>query len=254
MSRLKGKSAFITGGSKSIGKSIAISFAKEGANVIIGYSSSQKAAEETANEAQKYNVKAYTLHSDLSNPSEIDQWLDFCDQKLGRLDVVVNNAGVLTRRDFLDVPEEELNYVTQINMLSPFILIQKAAKYMIKNSIQGSIINISSVSSDRAALNVSHYEASKAGLSMVTKSAAFNLAKHGIRVNEIAPGLTQTDINKQQWEQDYETWEKRKEMIPIGRAGKPEDHAGAAVFLASDESSWMTGGRIVIDGGVTTRL
>jgi NAD(P)-dependent dehydrogenase (short-subunit alcohol dehydrogenase family) len=122
---------------------------------------------------------------------------------------------------------------------------------MVARDSGGSIINVTSISAERAYPNLSHYQCAKAGQTMLTRGMALELAPHGIRVNSISPGLTATDINRQQREEQPEVWRQRASRVPLGRTGTPEDHAGAAVFLASDDAAWVTGTTIVVDGGQT---
>ena len=170
-------------------------------------------------------------------------------KSLGSIDILVNNVGVTTRTAFTETTSEQFDFVFSNNLKFPFFLSQRVVKHQLDRKIEGSIINISSVSAYKAISKMAHYQCSKAGLSMLTKSLAYELAPHRIRVNTISPGLTATQGNRNQWEGDPELWRHRGKDIPLGRAGVAADHAGAAVFLASDESSWMTGGDIVIDGG-----
>jgi len=139
--------------------------------------------------------------------------------------------------------------VLSVNLKAPFFLTQLVAQHMMERNIKGSIVNISSISANLADHDIAHYEASKAGLTMFTKSAAYALAAHSIRVNAIIAGLTATNINRAQREHQNDLWQARISRIPLGRAGKPSDYAAAVVFLATEESSWMTGASLTIDGG-----
>lgn len=247
--RFEGKKVLVTGGSRGIGRAISIAFAKEGADVLISYCKSKQEAIETVSEIHRNGNYASCLQIDLSNRNETHKFIDRAMIELGHIDVLINNAGALTRHTFLDVPEKELERIIEINLLAPFILTQNVAKEMIKHEIKGSIINIGSISSEKASYSLPHYEMAKAGLLMMTKSASLALGPYGIRVNSIQPGLTETDINNDLRKDGKSNWKGKIESIPLGRVGKPQDHIGAVLFLASDESSWMTGASMIIDGG-----
>ena len=249
MSRLKGKNAVVTGGANGIGAAIVRAFVSEGANVFFTSRSDREAAESLQNEFSSANVKTSFLIGDNADWSTLNavfsQSIDF----LGHVDILVNNAATMTRSSYLDITKEEYETIMDVNHRFPFFCIQLFAKHMIENGILGSMINVSSVSASRAVSKMAHYQSSKAALSMLTKSAAYELAEYGIRVNTISPGLTATKANRNQWEDDPELWASRSSGIPLNRPGVANDHAGAAIFLASNESSWMTGGDLVIDGG-----
>ncbi|MGH2561044.1 MAG: SDR family NAD(P)-dependent oxidoreductase, partial [Thermomicrobiales bacterium] len=170
---------------------------------------------------------------------------------LGRIDVLVNGAGMLTRSPVLDLPVEDFDRVLAVGLKGPFLLSQAVARQMVARKEGGCIINITSISAERAFPQLVHYQCAKAALAMLTKGMALELAPHGIRVNAIAPGLTATDMNRAHWHDQPEIWQQRAARIPLGRAGTPTDHAGAAVFLASAAADWITGTTIMIDGGQT---
>lgn len=247
--RLKGKKAIVTGGSRGIGRAIAIGFAREGADLIITYVHDKFSADNTLNEINNYGNKAIAVYLDLEDSNSLDKMNDEVLSFFGEIDILVNNAGFLRRKNFLDISQEEFFNVLNINLAGPFLLTQHIAKQMQQQNTGGSIINISSISDHIASHGLSHYQCAKAGLSMLTKGAALELAQYGIRVNTISPGLTATDMNRTQWENHTEIWQTRVADIPLQRAGLPEDHVGAAIFLASDESAWMTGACLVMDGG-----
>jgi NAD(P)-dependent dehydrogenase (short-subunit alcohol dehydrogenase family) len=247
--KLSGKKILVTGGNRGIGRAIAIAFANAGADVLISYNKNEHEAIETITTMHKFNRYANCIKVDLSNRIETQTLIEEAVKELGHIDVLVNNAGILTRQTFLDVSDKDLERVIEINLIAPFILTQNIAKEMIKKGIKGSIINIGSISSEKASRSLSHYECAKAGLLMMTKSAALALGNYGIRVNAIQPGLTETDMNFDIREKDELKWQEKISSIPLGRVGIPEDHVGAALFLASDDSSWVTGASIIIDGG-----
>ncbi len=247
--RLKGKTAIITGGGRGIGRAIAEKFAQEGADVLITYVNDKTSAEVTQQKLQTYGGKSTALSVDLAEPDQICRLKKEAVALLGKVDILVNNAGFLTRKNLLDITQDELFKILNVNLTGPFFLLQQIAAQMQLQNSGGSIINISSISDSIASNGLTHYQCAKAGLSMLTKGAALELAQYGIRVNTISPGLTATDMNRNQWENQTEVWQSRVAGIPLKRAGLPEDHVGAAVFLASDESAWMTGACLVMDGG-----
>lgn len=247
--RLEGKTALITGASNGIGRSIALAFAREGAQVFITYNKDLDAALTLTREIEKLGQKIGIMQLDVQNPNAAQALFESSIKFLGKIDILVNNVGVATRTPFLETTYDEYDSVFSANIRFPFFLSQMVGKSMIKNEVEGSIINISSISAFKAISQMAHYQCSKAALSMLTKSISYELAAHRIRVNTISPGLTATNANRNQWEENPDLWRFRGKDIPLRRTGIPEDLAGAAVFLASQESAWMTGADLVIDGG-----
>jgi len=249
MTRLAGKHALVTGGSNGIGAAIVAAYAREGARVAFSYRSDDPAAESVTRAAVEAGGQVVALRHDGGDADAADTLLEWALAALGRIDVLVNNAAAFTRTPFLEVRPEEYDRMLAVNLRFPFFLTQAVARQMREGGVRGSIINVSSVSAFRAVSRMSVYQCSKAGLSMLTKGAAYELAPFGIRVNTISPGLTATKSNRPQWRDDPAVWRSRAEGIPLGRPGVPDDHAGAAIFLASDESAWITGADLVVDGG-----
>lgn len=247
--RLKNKKAIITGGNKGIGRAIALGFAEQGCELLITFNSDLAAAKEVAGLLNKQGKIVHLVKLDITNPADIKNLMNEVKEKFGVIDILVNNAAKLTRSDFRELSLDEWDAIFNTNLRGPFLLMQEAANIMISHKRPGSIINISSISDRIATTGLSHYQAAKAGLSMLSKGCALELATYGIRVNTLCPGLTQTNINQSQWTNDTPVWQSRVMQIPLGRAGLPVDQVGAAIFLASDESMWMTGAEIVIDGG-----
>ncbi len=243
--KLQGKKAVVTGASGSIGQAIAIGLANAGAEVAISYRSNESGANETL----AAMGKGHALYADFSEPNGPEKFLEEASAKLGAIDILVNNAGIVDRTDFLSLDPETFEEVLHVNLTIPLRLMQWTAKAMIERKSQGQIINISSIGAIRTAPNRTAYTCSKAGLEMLTKSAAIELGPYGIRVNGIAPGVTETGMAVESAKKEPEWLGKKTERIALGRIGKPEDYAGAAVYLASDESAWMTGQTMVIDGG-----
>lgn len=237
----------ITGANRSIGQAIAIAFAKEGAQVCISYRSDEKGAQQTVETIQKMGGRAKAIYADFADTKNVIMFFDQALEYLESVDIVVNNAAGYNTKSFLDVSVDEFEKLHKISITTPMILTQLAAKYMIKNGIAGNIINISAISGERPYPNRVAHSTAKAALNMLTKNSALELAQYNIRVNAIAPGATPYDS------QDFETLSNALN-IPLKRTGTPEDQAHAAVYLASDESSWMTGQILTIDGGQSLSL
>ncbi|MFI6501798.1 SDR family NAD(P)-dependent oxidoreductase [Nonomuraea typhae] len=249
MDRLKGQRAIVTGGANGIGRAIAVAFAREGCEVFFTALRDEEAALATLAELRGHGVRADYLLLDGADPDGVAQLMEAATRALGTADVLVNNAATMTRSRYLDITPEEYERVMAVNLRFPFFATQSFAARLRAENLPGSVINVSSISAFKAVSAMAHYQSSKAGLSMLTKSAAYELAPYGIRVNTISPGLTATKSNAPQWRDDPGLWRERSKDIPLGRPGTPDDFAGAAVFLASPESSWMTGGDLVVDGG-----
>jgi glucose 1-dehydrogenase len=167
--------------------------------------------------------------------------------EFGRLDVLVNNAGVLRRTPVLEIGEEEWDLILAIDLKGPFLCAQAAARQMVEQG-SGSIVNISSVNEERPGPGLAHYSSAKGGLRMLTRQLALELAPHGIRVNSVAPGLVETDLNRADIA-DTAWREARIARTPLKMIGKPDDVVGAALFLASDDSRYATGTSVFVDGG-----
>lgn len=244
--KLKGKKAIVTGANRSIGKAIAELFAKEGAEIIMSYRSDKKGAEETVREIQKNEGIAKALHADFSTYEGIEKFYQESVHVLGRVDILVNNAAGYNTLDFFELKTQDFEQLLQVSLMTPFFLSQLAAKGMVQGQVAGNIINISSISGSRPSLNRVAHASGKAALNMLTQCMALELARHRIRVNAIAPGYT-----------PYEESSGRDpyvEEIPLGRPGEPKDQASAALFLATDESSWITGQILTVDGGHSVAL
>ncbi|WP_063906186.1 SDR family NAD(P)-dependent oxidoreductase [Burkholderia ubonensis] len=253
MRRLEGKRILITGGSRGIGKAMVRGFVRHGAAVAFTYRTEERLALELVDEMNREGHAVSCFRLDCAESGSAQATFDSAVGLLGSIDVLVNNVGMTTRSAFVEITAEELGLVFSNNFFFPFALTQIFARHWLstRNSAgcNKSVINISSLSSERAVSRIAHYQCSKAALSMLTKSAAYELADSGIRVNTISPGLTATEGNADQRDRNPELWVRRVSHIPLSRAATPEDHVGAAIFLASDESRWMTGSSITIDGG-----
>lgn len=251
MAKLQNKNAVITGASSGIGQAIAIAFAKEGANLVITYQNNKQGAEKIQKAIQHLGRQCHVIQVSLMQDEDLSSLITESVRFLGGIDILVNNAATLTRHEnFLDIPIAEFDVVQAVNYRAPFILTQSVANVMRQQSRGGSIINISSVSTQLLTPGLTHYECSKAALDMLTKSSASALARYHIRVNAISPGLIETNMNAHQRDMLPGVWQKRCARVPLQRSGQPNDIVPMAVLLASDESAWITGAIIGVDGGM----
>lgn len=244
---LKNKNVLVTGGSRGIGAGICTAMASCGANVIINYHQHKENAEQLAEKLQQnYNVKALSFQADIAKEAEIIDMFKFIDTSVDSIDVLVNNAGCETVEHAVDLPLNEWDRVFNVNLRGAFICSQEAGKRMIKQK-QGVIINISSIHDKVARKGLIHYCSAKAGMNMMTKCLALELAAHNIRVVAVSPGAIETEMNRK--EIDKFGREKFNNWIPLGRVGNVEDVAWTCAFLASDKAAYYTGTEIYIDGG-----
>ena len=247
MFSLKGKLALVTGSSRGIGRAIAKSLAEAGADIILHCRSNIAECEKAKEEILKLGVKCDYITADTSKPEDIKSMFNYIEDKYGYLDIMVNNAAVLSRTPFLELTVDEWNWVMETNSRGYFLCTQSAAKLMLGRK-GGRIINISSISQYEAAVNRTHYCASKGAIGMLTKGSALELAPYGITVNSVLPGSIHTDFNNDVLS-DPEYYEACRQGIPLKRLGKADDISGAVTFLATDEASYITGAEIVVDGG-----
>jgi len=248
MSKLQGKVAIVTGASKGIGAAIAKAYAAEGATVVVNYASDRAGAERVVAEIEGGQGKAIALQADVAKGGDVDRLFAVTKETYGRVDVVVNNAGVFAFQPLDQVTEAEFHRQFNINVLGSLLVAQQAGKHF--DGKGGAIVNVSSVVSDSPVANSTIYSATKGAVDTLTRALAIELAPRNIRVNNIAPGGTITEGARTlgMIGSDFE-----KQIVadtPLGRLGQPEDIAKVAVFLASDDSSWLTGERISASGGL----
>lgn len=247
--QLQGKVAIVTGAATGIGQAIAIRFAREGAPVVIDYVGPQGTASKTEQAIADGGGKCVSVAADVSKPDDVRKLVDAAVKNFGRIDIVVNNAGIEKKAAFVDYPFEEAQKILAVNLMGPFLVSQAAARQMIEQGAGGRIINISSIHEDLPMPTNAAYCASKGGLRMLTRTIAVELAKYGITVNNIGPGAVYTPIDAD-IEAQPEVEKALMAEIPLNRWGKPEEIAGLAVYLASDEASYVTGSTYFIDGGM----
>jgi NAD(P)-dependent dehydrogenase (short-subunit alcohol dehydrogenase family) len=244
---LTGQTALVTGAQQGIGKAIAIALAREGANVVINYFDDKAAADAVAASVLAAGGKALVVAGDVSGAGVPGALVDATVGAFGKIDILVNNAGVFPRVAFLDMTEKDWDFVHSINLKAGFFCAQAAARAMIAAGTQGAIINLASSAIFGASPQGVHYSASKGGVVSMTRAMAMELAPRKIRVNAIAPGLTDTAQPRYGMTEDELV--ARAATMPLGRMGQPEDIANVAVFLASGRSDFMTGQTVHANGG-----
>jgi len=244
---LDGKVAIVTGGSSGIGKAIVKTYLDHGAKVAI-VDVDEETLQETEEELTKSKEKILLVKADITKVEDVKKAVDETVKKWKKIDVLVNNAGVGTISSLIEMTEEEWDYVLDINLKGMFLFTREVAKVMIEQK-EGCIINLSSINEEIPLAGEIHYCVSKGGVKMLTRTVALELAPYNIRVNAIAPGMTETALT----EEILVIPELKNAVlhqIPLGRIAKPEDIAKVAVFLASHYASWVTGTTICVDGGM----
>lgn len=242
----KGKNVIVTGGSRGIGRAIALEFAKKGANVVINYVSSENEADTVASEIRNLGVEALIVKGDVSSFDDSKKIIDECIDKFGSVDILVNNAGITKDGLLMRMKEESFDRVLDINLKGVYNTCRNAISHMIKQK-SGKIINISSVVGVIGNAGQSNYAASKAGVIGFTKSIAKEVASRGITINAIAPGFIQSDMTDVLGENVKKAM---LDVIPVKRFGTPDEIAKVATFLASDDAGYITGQVINVDGGM----
>jgi len=249
-----GKVALISGGGRGIGAGISKRFAEAGASVVVSYVQAEEAAQEVVDQIQKLGGQAFAIQADVSLADDVEKLVSQTVDRCGRLDVLVNNAGIYPLSPLLEMADDEWEQVLAANLTGTHNCTQRAARAMIELSAQretsessGSIINISSIEAASTAFAHSHYTAAKAGVEQYTRNAALELGGEGIRVNAVAPGLIDRPGLAQAWPDGVRRWHNR---VPLARLGTPEDIADACLFLASPLARWITGITLAVDGGI----
>ncbi len=248
MKLLEGKTALITGASKGIGRSIAITFAENGANIAFTYLSSVEKGEALVAELEQKGIKAKGYRSDASKFDAAEELINNVVQDFGSLDILVNNAGITRDNLLMRMSEEHWDEIMNVNLKSCFNTVKAATRTFMKQR-SGSIINMSSVVGVKGNAGQANYAASKAGIIGFSKSVALELGSRGIRCNVIAPGFIETEMTDALDEKTVQSW---RDAIPLKRGGNPEDVANACVFLGSNLSDYITGQVIQVDGGMLT--
>lgn len=243
---LTGKTAIVTGGSRGIGRAVAIALAEAGASVAIIYAGNTKAAEETKQAIEEKGAQAMVIQCDVSDEKAVADMVKAVKKELGRVDILVNNAGITRDGLLMIMKEEDWQAVLNTNLNGAFHCTKAVSRLMMKQR-SGSIINITSVVGETGNAGQANYAAAKAGLIGFTKSVAKELASRNIRCNAVAPGCIATDMTTVLGEDAVDAMVK---TIPMGRVAQPEEVAKAVLFLASDDASYITGQTLNVDGGM----
>ena len=248
MADLAGKAALVTGAQQGIGAAIAIALARDGADVAINYLDGLAEAEAVAEAVRATGQRAVLVPADVSKPDAPAKLIDATIAAFGKIDILVNNAGVFPRVPFLEMKESDWDFVHTINLKATCFCAQSAARAMIASGIRGAIVSLASSAIFGASPRGVHYAASKGGVVSLTRAMATELAPFGIRVNAIAPGLT--DTAQPRYGMTEDELMARAATMPLGRFGQPDDIANVAVFLASERAAFMTGQVVHANGGI----
>jgi 3-oxoacyl-[acyl-carrier protein] reductase len=245
--KLSGKVAIVTGASKGIGASIALHLAEQGAAVVVNYSSSREGAARVVGEITGNGGKAIAVQADLAKEADIRRLFAETKKAFGKLDILINNAGVYEFLPLNDITAEHFHRMFNLNVLGLILASQEAARHFGPEG--GSIVNISSIVATSAPATTSVYSATKAAVDAVTRSLAQELGPRKIRVNSINPGMVDTEGVRSLGIHESDLRRQVESQTPLGRIGRPQDIAPAAAFLASDDASWITGETLYISGG-----
>ncbi|WP_416387371.1 3-oxoacyl-[acyl-carrier-protein] reductase [Caminicella sporogenes] len=246
MMNLSGKTAIVTGGSRGIGKAIALKLAEKGADIVVNYTSNFEKAQEVVEKIKSMGRKAIAIKADVSNPDDVANLVKEVSKNFESIDILVNNAGITRDGLLIRMKDEDWDKVININLKGTYLCTKLVGKKMMKQR-SGKIINVASVVGIIGNAGQANYSASKAGVIGFTKSAAKELAARGITVNAVAPGFIETEMTDKL---PADVIENYKKNIPIARFGKPEDVANVVAFLASEKANYITGQVINVDGGM----
>lgn len=244
---MRSRTAFITGGSRGIGAAIALALAEDGADIIISYHTNHALADSVVSRARESGVDAFAVRCNQKDPDAITAAVKEITGRAGTIDILVNNAAMSQEKSFFDITVDDWNAMNETNLRAPFLWCQNLLPGMIE-SRWGRIVNISSIGGQWGGYNQVHYAAAKAGLINLTRSLAKLFSNRGITANAIAPGLVSTDMTKK--ELSTEAGIEKMKSIPVGRIAEPQEIASVVVFLAGDESAYITGQTINVNGGM----
>jgi len=253
MHLLANKTVLVTGASRGIGRAIALECARHGANLTLNVYPHGADSDTLIAEIETLGQQAIAVEGDVADPASADTLIRAAQDAFGRIDVLVNNAGICPFHSFLDIPVETVKRTFDVNLLGAYCMSQAAARVMVEQGEGGAIVAVSSISALVGGALQTHYTPTKAGVHSLMQSAAIALGPHGIRCNSVLPGTIETDINRD----DLADPDKRRYMqgrIPLGRLGIPEDVAPVVVFLASNMARYVTGAAVLADGGLFVNL
>jgi NAD(P)-dependent dehydrogenase (short-subunit alcohol dehydrogenase family) len=246
----RGQVVLVTGAGRGLGSAIARRFAQAGARLAVHYHHSRDAAYALVDELAEAGTDTAAFPADLSQAEAVTELFAQAHARFGRLDALVNNAGTYPVTPLLETTPEAWDEVMSANLRSVFLCTQAAARRMAEDGRGGAVINIASLEALQPSVGHSHYDAAKAGVVMLTRSAALELGGLGIRVNAVSPGLIWREGIARDWPQGVAAWQAG---APLGRLGQPEEVADACLFLASAAARWISGANLVVDGGMTAR-
>lgn len=244
-----GKVVIVTGAGSGLGAGIAKRFAEAGAAVVVNYRTSAAGAQAVVDDITADGGQASTVQADVRDPDDVDQLIAHAVDTFGRLDVLVNNAGIFPLSSLVEMTTDDWDQVVDTNLRSVFLCARAAARQMIDQDDAGAIVNIASIEVQNPLPMHTHYAAAKAGVIAHTRATAAELGSQGIRVNAVSPGLIWREGIENGWPEGVESWQA---AAPLTRLGRPEDIADACIFLASPAARWITGANLVVDGGITT--
>ncbi len=245
-----GKVVLVTGSGTGLGRHIAFRFFQAGASLALHYRSNREGADSLAEEIRNAHGQTCIFQADLAREEDVARMIEQTCGDLGTLEVLINNAGEYPSSGLLEMSAAEWDQVMDVNLRGTFLATRAAARQMIKANRGGVIINVASIEGMFPASGHSHYNAAKAGVLMFTRSSAWELGKHNIRINSISPGLIWRDGIERAWPEGVQAWMSN---VPLQRLGQPQDIADACLFLASSAASWITGANLVVDGGISAR-
>jgi glucose 1-dehydrogenase len=246
---LEGKSVIVTGGNSGIGEAIVLAAAAEGANVVIDYIAQPEQTQNVIDKAEKAGGRAVGVEADVSKVSDLSTMIQTAVDHFGRLDVLVNNAGMETRTSVLETTEDQYDKVLAVNLKSAFFGTQLAGKQFISQGGGGVVINVSSVHEDWPMPGNIPYCVAKGGVRMLARTAGVELGEHNVRVVNVGPGAVATAINQQTMD-DPDKLKTLQDAIPLGRMAQPDEIAQTVAFLASDRAAYMTATSVFVDGGI----
>ncbi len=251
--KLTKKISIVTGASQGIGRGIAVGLAQAGSDVIVNCKQSIDKAENVASEIRDLGRKAIVIKADVSKSDDVHRMIQHTVQVFGKIDVLINNAGILIPGNMEELSEKDWDRVIDVNLKGVFLCCQAAGRLMIEKNAGGSIINVASISADMPEINDGAYTPSKAGVIGLTRLLAVEWARHGIRVNAVSPGPVMTPLQRTAYPTE-QLLESRNKAVPLKRHGNPSEIAAVVVFLASNDSSYITGANIAVDGGSTISM